>query len=179
MLPGHASPSNSRRALEERDRSGVTPDGRGTEDMVAEAVIEMRVRIDDDRDRVARQLAEVVLDLACLRVRRSGVDHHGGALAKDDTDVLVEERVAPDEHAVADLGPCGHAGIVGRSGVGSVRFPWCGNKTVSGHGDRIVLGLGCIVMRSARSVSEAGCMFMRGRLRSSPSACHNSRGAGI
>ena len=78
--------------------------------MVAEGVVEVAVRVDDDRDRGRRQLAKVVEDLATLDVAGSRVDDHDVVAAHHDPDVLVEERIPAHEHAVADLGPARHAG---------------------------------------------------------------------
>ena len=73
----------------------------------------MAVRVDDDRHRRRGQLAQVGQDLARLDVGRAGVDdHHAVGPAEDDADVLVEERVPTHEHAIADLDPASHAGIV-------------------------------------------------------------------
>ena len=72
----------------------------------------MAVRVDDDRDRIGGQLAQIGQDLARLRVRRARVDDQRLAAAQDDPDVLVEERVAPHEHAIADLDPASHRRIV-------------------------------------------------------------------
>ena len=96
--------------LHERTAADVTPDRGGPEDVVAEGVVEVAVRVDDDRDRRRRQLAKVVEDLATLDVARSRVDDHALVAAQHDPDVLVEERVATHEHPVADLGPARHAG---------------------------------------------------------------------
>ena len=58
------------------------------------------------------QLAKVVEDLARLLVGGPGVDDERLAVAQHDPDVLVEERVAPDEDAIADLDPASHPGMV-------------------------------------------------------------------
>ena len=96
----------------ERHASLVAPDRGRPEDVVAVGVVEVAVRVDDDRDRVGGQLAQVGQDLARLDVRRAGVDHQDLAPGEDDADVLVEEGVAPHEHAIADLDPASHPGMV-------------------------------------------------------------------
>ena len=53
----------------------------------------------------AGQLTKVGDDLAGLDVGGAGVDDERLAVPEDDADVLVVERVAPDEHAIADLDP--------------------------------------------------------------------------
>ena len=58
------------------DAALVTPDRRRPEDVVAVGVIEVAVRVDDDRHRRRGQLAQVGQDLARLDVRRAGVDDH-------------------------------------------------------------------------------------------------------
>ena len=95
----------------ERPAADVSPDRRRAEDRIAECVVVVAVRVDDDLDRCRRQLAQVVKDLARLRVRCAGVDDEGSVAAEDDADVLVVERVAPDEDAITDLRParcCSH-----------------------------------------------------------------------
>ncbi len=89
----------------ERDASVVAPDRCRPEDVVAEGMVEMSVRVDDRRDREGRELAQVREDLATLDVGGPGVDDERLPVAEDDSDVLVEERVPADEHAVADLDP--------------------------------------------------------------------------
>ena len=110
------------RASPVRSRNGpqphVTPDRGGPEDVVAEGVVEVAVRVDDDRDRGRRQLAKVVEDLATLDVGRSRVDDHDLVAAHHDPDVLVEERVSTHEHPVADLDPARHAGHGSRGEMG-------------------------------------------------------------
>ena len=99
--------------LHERRRSRSWPQiVRRPEDVVAEGVVEVAVRVDDDRDRVRRQLAQVVEDLARLDVGRARVDDQHLVAAQHDPDVLVEERIAADEHPVADLGPASHRRMV-------------------------------------------------------------------
>ena len=56
------------------DAALVAPDRRRPEDRVAEGVVEVAVRVDDDPDRGVGQLAQVGLDLARLRVGRAGID---------------------------------------------------------------------------------------------------------
>ena len=73
--------------------------------MVAEGVVEVTVRVDDDRHRRLGQLAQVGHDLARLDVGGPRVDDEGAAIAQHDPDVLVEEGIAPHEHAIADLDP--------------------------------------------------------------------------
>ena len=45
------------------------------------------------------------IDLGRLAVADPRVDEEDARVAEDDADVLVVERVSPDEYAVADLGP--------------------------------------------------------------------------
>ena len=74
-------------------------------------MVVVAVGVDDDLDRCGCQLAQVVEDLARLRVRGAGVDDEGRIAAEDDADVLVVERIAPDEDPIADLRParrCSH-----------------------------------------------------------------------
>ena len=95
----------------ERPAADVAPDRRRAEDRIAERMVVVAVGVDDDLDRCGRQLAQVVEDLARLRVGGAGVDDEGRIAAEDDADVLVVERVAPDEDAIADLRParrCSH-----------------------------------------------------------------------
>ena len=70
----------------------------------------MPVRVDDERHRVARQLAQVGEDLARLGRRRAGIDDQDVATTEDDADLLVEELEAPGEDAVADLLPVHRGG---------------------------------------------------------------------
>ena len=58
------------------------------------------------------QLAQVVDDLARLDVGRARVDQEDVVAAEHDPDVLVVERVATHEHAIADLGPDSHRRMV-------------------------------------------------------------------
>ena len=97
--PGLAGP------LDERDAAIVAPDRRWPEDVVPEGMVEVPVRVDDDRDRSRRQLADMGLDLAGLDVGGPGVDDERLAITQDDPDVLVVELVAADEEAVTDLDP--------------------------------------------------------------------------
>ena len=76
--------------------------------MVAVDVVEVAVRVDDDRDRDRRQLAQIGQDLARLHVRRPRVDDQRLPPSQDHPDVLVVERVAPHEHLIADLDPASH-----------------------------------------------------------------------
>ena len=52
-----------------------------------------------------RQLAQVVHDLARLRMGGPRVDDEHAAVAQHDPDVLVEEGIAAHEDAIADLDP--------------------------------------------------------------------------
>ncbi len=80
--------------------------------MIPIRVVEVAMRVDDHADGRGRQLAEVVDDLAGLLVGGSGVDDERLAVTQHDPDVLVEEGVAPDEDAIADLDPASHPGMV-------------------------------------------------------------------
>lgn len=74
------------------------------------------VGVDDDRDRAIRQLTQVAGDLAGMNRRGARVDDQHVISAEHDTDLLVEEREAPGEDAVADLLP-GHGSMVSTAGV--------------------------------------------------------------
>ena len=102
-------------ASDHRHAPLVTPDDGRAEDCVAEAVVEVAVRVDDDADAGRAELAQVVEDLACLGRGAARVHDEGGATAEHGDDVLVEECVAAHEDAVADLGP-GAAHAANRSG---------------------------------------------------------------
>ena len=56
---------------------------RRPEDRVAEGVVEVAVRVDDDGDRVAGDLADVLDDLARLAIGRARVDDQRLAVAQD------------------------------------------------------------------------------------------------
>ena len=74
-------------------------------------MVVVAVGVDDDLDRCRRQVPQVVEDLARLRVGGSGVDDQCGVPAKDHANVLVVERIAPDEDPISDLRParrCNH-----------------------------------------------------------------------
>ena len=64
--------------------------------------------VDDDTDRQRRERSQVVTNLGGLAVRDPGVDEEHALVAEDDADVLVVERVAPDEDPIADLRPARH-----------------------------------------------------------------------
>ena len=70
LLAGDLGAARLARPLHEGHAPLVAPDGGRPEDVIAEGMVEVAVRVHDDRDRVARQLAEVVQDLAALDVRR-------------------------------------------------------------------------------------------------------------
>ena len=78
-------------------------------------MVAVAVGVDDDADGQGGQLPEVRLDLGGLAVADPGVDEQGRLVAEDDADVLVVEGIAPDEDAVADLGPGAHVGQRSRS----------------------------------------------------------------
>jgi len=92
-------------ASHERDAAILAPDRRRPEDVIAEGMVEMPVGVDDRSDREGRDLAQVRQDLATLDMGGASVDDECLSLAEDDPDVLVVERVAADEHAIADLDP--------------------------------------------------------------------------
>ncbi len=73
--------------------------------MIPEGVIEVGVRVHDDRHRVAGQLAEVVEDLLCLDMRGAGIDDEGLSATQHDPDVLVVERVPAHEESIAEFDP--------------------------------------------------------------------------
>ena len=108
-------PSGLAGSFHEPRTGDVTPDRRRPEDMVAKGVIEVTVGVDHDRHRLRGECPEVVQDLARLDVGGTRVDHEHGTVAQHHADVLVVERVAPDEHVVADLGPGWHGRIVAAS----------------------------------------------------------------
>ena len=92
-------------AFHEGDAALVPPDRRRPEDRVAEGMVEVAVRVDDDRDGIAGQRPQVVEDLARLPVGRPRIDDQRLAAAQDDPDVLVVERVAAHEDAIAEFDP--------------------------------------------------------------------------
>ena len=95
----------------ERPAADVAPDRRRAEDRIPEGMVVVTVGIDDDLDRCGRQLPQVVEDLARLRVGGARVDDEGRVAAQHHADVLVVERIAPDEDPIADLRParrCSH-----------------------------------------------------------------------
>ncbi len=73
--------------------------------MIAERVVEVTVGVDDDRHRRRGQLVQVGQDLACLDMGGPRVDDEGLAIAEHDSDVLVEEGIAPHEDTICDLDP--------------------------------------------------------------------------
>ncbi len=75
-------------------------------------MVEVPVRVDDDRHRRRSQRPQVVRDLARLDVGRPRVDEEHVVTAQHDADVLVEELVTADEHPVADLCPDSHRRMV-------------------------------------------------------------------
>jgi hypothetical protein len=95
-----------------RCAADVPPDRCRAEDRVPEHVVGVAMRVDHDADRSRRQLAEVVADLSCVARGRPRVDEQHALVAEHDSEVLVEERVAPNEDAVADLLPTSHRRIV-------------------------------------------------------------------
>ncbi len=99
----------------ERHAPLVTPDRCRPENMVAEGVIEVAVRVHDDRDGCPGQLPKIGQDLARLGVGRARIDDERLVAAQHDPDVLVVERIATHEDAVADLDPAvldAHDGMV-------------------------------------------------------------------
>ena len=70
----------------------------------------MAVRVDDDRDRVARSASRrsARISRPWTWVERVSIDQRR-AVAEHDPDVLVVELVAANEHAIAELDPGGHA----------------------------------------------------------------------
>ena len=67
VLGGDPGPARLRGPGHERHAILVPPDRCRSEDVVAKSVVEVTVRVDDDRDRRSGQLAQVVHDLARLR----------------------------------------------------------------------------------------------------------------
>ncbi len=99
-------------ALDHRPAALVTPDHRRPEHLVAEGVVVVAVRVDDDPDPRRAEVAQVVQHLARLGRGAPGVDDERRlpVAGEHRDDVLVVEPVAPHEHAVADLGPAGRLG---------------------------------------------------------------------
>jgi acylglycerol lipase len=89
----------------ERDAARLAPDGCGPEHVIPQDVIEVSMRIHDDRHRIPRQLPEIGGDLASLDMRRSRVDDERLAAPQDDPDVLVVERIAAHEESIVELDP--------------------------------------------------------------------------
>jgi hypothetical protein len=115
---GDPRPTGLAGPFDERDASFVTPDRRRPEDVVAKGVVEMAMRIDDDRDGLRRQRPQVTGDLARLDVGRARVDQEHVVAAQHDPDVLVVELVATNEHPVPDFRPDSHRGMVVVGGRG-------------------------------------------------------------
>src|SRR4029078_13534022 len=90
---------------EARGGAHVAPRRRGPEDAVAEAVVAVPVRVDDDRHGLPGQLAQLSRDLTRLGWRRPRIHDEHVPPTEDDPDLLVEERVLPREDAVDDLSP--------------------------------------------------------------------------
>jgi hypothetical protein len=97
-------------SLDHRHAPFVAPDRRRPERVVTERVIAVAVGVHHDPDGQRGEFAQVGLDLGRLAMADPRVDQQRRLIAQDDADVLVVELVAADEHAVADLGPDGHAG---------------------------------------------------------------------
>ena len=90
----------------------VTPDRGRPKDMVPVRVVEVAVGVHDDRDGCPGQLPQISQDLARLDVGRTRIDDERLVTAQHDADVLIEERIATDEHPVADLDPVRHGWTV-------------------------------------------------------------------
>ena len=71
-------------------------------------MIEVHVGVDDDPGQ-ARQLAEILDELASLDHRGPRVDHERPLGPHDRADRLVQERIPADENAGCDLSPGVHA----------------------------------------------------------------------
>jgi hypothetical protein len=63
------------------------------------------MRVHDDRNRVRRQLAQVIEDLATLLVARSRVDDQRLATTQHHPDLLVEYGISAREDTIAKLDP--------------------------------------------------------------------------
>ncbi len=120
-LPRLSSP------LHEPDTALMAPDRRRPEQRIAEGVVEVPVGVDDDRDRVGGQRAQVGEDLARLAIGRARVDDQRLASTQDHADVLVVELVAAHEDAVRDLDPA----------IGDAHRPMISTRTPA---DRPMLG---------------------------------------
>jgi len=105
-----------------------------TEHLVAERVVEVRVRVDEPDHRPAEPRMEVGQDLLALRGLGARVDDEEAVVALDDDDGEVERAAAPLVDAMRDGGPGGHppslamrlqrhrALVIGNSEVAPV--PW-------------------------------------------------------
>jgi acylglycerol lipase len=92
-------------SLHERHAAFVAPDGGWTEQGIAKDVIEVTVRVNDHRYRKRGQVAQVAQELPRLWIRRAGIDDQRLAVSEDHPDVLVVERIAANEDAVANFDP--------------------------------------------------------------------------
>ena len=108
LLGGDRLPSRFAGPGHECHAALVTPDRCRPKDMIPVGVVEVAVGIHDDRDGCPGQLPEVGQDVTRLGVGRAGIDDEHLIATQHDADVLVEERVATDEHAFADLDPVRH-----------------------------------------------------------------------
>ncbi len=90
----------------------MSPDLGRAEDPVAKGMVVVAMGVDHDRHGKLRELTQVLEDLATLGLGRSRIDHERRPVAQHDADVLVIERVASDEDAIADLDPGWHQRIV-------------------------------------------------------------------
>jgi hypothetical protein len=88
----------------------VPVDRRLVEPRVAEAVVEVPVRVDDPADRSRGQLAKIGEQLVGLTEAGSGVDNQEPVSAHDDPDRDVVRRVAAGEAAGPDLRPARRVG---------------------------------------------------------------------
>ena len=112
FVPGDPRPTCLAGPLQEGRAALMSPDRRRSEHVIPEGVIEVAMRVHDDRDRIVGDHPEVVEDLATLDVGRSRIDDQDLALAQNGTDVLIVELVPPDKYPVADLNPAGHEPMV-------------------------------------------------------------------
>lgn len=83
----------------------VTPDRGRAEHVIAEDVIRMPVGIDHDAHRERCDPSDIRQELTSVRRCGPRVHDERGSIPENQTNLLIEERVAQGENAVADLDP--------------------------------------------------------------------------